>query len=86
MDNITKNFSEMVVGKKNKYIISGEKHMDKKFKIKNDRKVRLNIIPPEGGISAKDIEEIDKLIKVDYFEGNIKIGRFRLCDIKVKLK
>jgi hypothetical protein len=86
MVDITKNFSDLLVGEKRKYVIYGEKNMDKSFKPKNDKKIRLRIIPPEGGITARDIEEIDKLIKVDFFEGNIKIGRYRLCDIKAKLK
>jgi hypothetical protein len=42
------------------------------------------VIPPTGGISIEDIDSIGDIIKVDVWEKNIKIGRYRLKDIKAK--
>ena len=73
--------------RKKKFIIHGDKEMTKNFKPSNrDKKIRLTLIEPEGGIKVQDINNIDELLKFDAWEGNIKLGRYRLCDIKVKFK
>lgn len=59
----------------------------KKFKPNSQiKKLRLNIVQPSGGLTITDIKDIDDVLKVDAWEGNVKIGRFRLSDIKVKYK
>jgi hypothetical protein len=86
MDNINTitHFSEI---KQKKFIITGDREMTRKFKpSQKDKKIKLNIIPPNGGINVQDVEEIDKILFADVWEGNIKIGRYRLSDIKIKFK
>jgi hypothetical protein len=50
----------------------------------HSRKLKLKVIPPQGGISIEDLDSIGDIIKVDVWEKNIKIGRYRLKDIKAK--
>jgi hypothetical protein len=50
----------------------------------HSRKLKLKVIPPTGGISIEDLDSIGDIIKVDVWEKNIKIGRYRLKDIKAK--
>lgn len=85
MDNITKN--NFLETRKKRFVITGDKEMTKKFKPSTkDKKIRLNIIPPNGGINVNDVEEIEDILFADVWEGNIKIGRYRLSDIKIKFK
>jgi hypothetical protein len=66
----------------------GTKHgigKEKKFKpATHTRKIRLKIIPPAEGIAIEDIDSIGDILKVDVWEKNIKVGRYRLKDIKAK--